>query len=621
MKSCNDRWCGAVKQMINEGMNNVRGGINYEFIQCHHKAIKKKMPLIRPYFVVFDKKDKSKIFACNGWIMGSEDPKEPNPNFTKKGTYYYFKRKIVIWSDCPKLNYGNSPSDCPYLMKHMTKYVQDMAKMFNGFRLDNAHSTPIHAAEYLAQKAREVNPDLIIMAELFTTKEKEISFVNRIGINLLIRELIWCGDFGKPSLDAQIHRFGGGFDHMLGSIEETKYDYLKEDDDITVKNMKYLLPSLPHSIIFDLTHDNETFLQKRNNLALNLSVMACNAFSSTAIGSTRGYDQLFPIQPSVVNEQRRYVYDDQFSNVVDSEEPNLFKAKNAKKKEKKSKKEEPKEIMTTFRYRGDANSVDVALSSHNWQPDVHLHKDGDEFVTEIPIENHTKVYYKYVVDGNWICDNSQPTEDDGKGNVNNVINLLGNNNENNDDDDVKIGQRSFHTKDLKFLRRELNRARNNISKFHNEFYLHTENQYICVFRTFVVDNNYLENMPNYDGYALICRTGYDMGGTSPARIELPGIYCDFVCGCSMKIGNIDVEGFKKRHDLYGTDSDVYFTRDGSYLKGLCNIGQENGRSVMYFNGNVQPNTAIVVKFKLADDVRNSLVNVQKCINNLRNDWK
>ena len=91
--------------------------------------------------------------------------------------------------------------------------------------------------------------------------------------------------------------------------------------------MKYLLPSLPHSIIFDLTHDNETYFQKRNNLSLNLSVMACNSFSSTAIGSTRGYDQLFPIQPLVVNEQRKYVYDEQFNGIVDSEEPNLFKAK------------------------------------------------------------------------------------------------------------------------------------------------------------------------------------------------------------------------------------------------------------------------------------------------------
>ena len=168
MFQCNERWKRTIPEWIKGGMNNIRGGMHWEFIQNHNKAVRVKKPLISPYFAVFDKNDKRKIFACNGWVGESEDPNNPAPNFTEKGTYYYFKRKINIWSDCPKLNYGNSPSDCPYLIKHMTKYVQDMATMFNGFRLDNAHSTPIFIAEYLAQKAREVNPDLIIMAELFT---------------------------------------------------------------------------------------------------------------------------------------------------------------------------------------------------------------------------------------------------------------------------------------------------------------------------------------------------------------------------------------------------------------------------------------------------------------------
>ena len=613
MKACNSRWQNIIPEWLKGAMNNIKGGIRWEFITNHNKAIRVKKPLISPYFAVFDPSQKSKIFACNGWISESEDPQNPAPDFTKEYTYYYFKRKVNIWSDCPKLNYGNSPLDCPYLINHMTKYVQDMAKMFNGFRLDNAHSTPIFVAEYLAQKAREINPDLIIMAELFTKKENEINFVNRIGINLLIRELIWCEDAWK--LSAQLHRFGGGFDHMLGKIEENKFDYVKDKDNVSLKKMKYLLPSLPHSIIFDLTHDNETYLQKMNNLSLNLTNMACNSFSSTAIGSTRGFDQLFPIQPSVVNEQRKYVYDEQFINLFSGEEHRRVPPK------KEVKEKEPDEIMTKFEFKCNwANNVSLALSSRGWKPDINLNKiNNDTFSTELKLKNNQKILYKYVVNGNnWICDDSKPKENDGKGNINNVI-ILGKNKINVQSQNQ--GQKEYHMKDLKILRRGLNSIRNEFSIYKNEFYLHQENQFLCIFRTFVPEENYLKDTPNCDGYALICRTGYDRGNTTPTRIELPGIYSEFVFGCTMGIGNIDINGFKNRSELYGTDSSVYFTQNGNWINNFSYINQERGRSIINFNANMPNNVCIVLKFKLTDEVRYSLINIEKEINSLNKEWK
>ncbi len=48
-----------------------------------------------------------------------------------------------------------------------------MAKIFDGFRLDNLHGTPLCVAKYLLSKAREVNPNLIIFGELFVNSEKE----------------------------------------------------------------------------------------------------------------------------------------------------------------------------------------------------------------------------------------------------------------------------------------------------------------------------------------------------------------------------------------------------------------------------------------------------------------
>ena len=162
----------------------------------------------------------------------------------------------------------------------MTKYVTDMAKIFKGFRLDNAHSTPEYIGEYLMMKAREVNPNLLVIAELFTSPEIEISFMNKLGINLYIRELCWFNDINSMS----------GRMYFCFEGEQKKFGMVQNED----KKYKYLYPKRPESIIYDITHDNETFYKKYNNLGVSLTVMACNSFSICPIGSTRGTDQLFP---------------------------------------------------------------------------------------------------------------------------------------------------------------------------------------------------------------------------------------------------------------------------------------------------------------------------------------
>jgi hypothetical protein len=79
---------------------------------------------------------------------------------------------------------------------------------------------------------------------------------------------------------------------------------------------------------------------------------------------------------------------------------------------------------TTFRLKGhpDAQVVALAGSFNNWnQSQLLFGREGDEWVCRLDLD--PGVYtYKFIVDGNWLLDPSNPdTQEDEAGNVNNVI--------------------------------------------------------------------------------------------------------------------------------------------------------------------------------------------------------
>ena len=88
--------------------------------------------------------------ANNGWISDYDALK----NFAENTDHHYLRRSIVIWGDLVKLRYGNSKRDSPAIWKRMKKYVQSFCQVFQGIRIDNAHSTPLNVGEYLMRKAR-----------------------------------------------------------------------------------------------------------------------------------------------------------------------------------------------------------------------------------------------------------------------------------------------------------------------------------------------------------------------------------------------------------------------------------------------------------------------------------
>jgi glycogen debranching enzyme len=143
--------------------------------------------------------------ANNGWIWAAD----PLKNFAELPSKCYLRREVIVWGDCVKLRYGSGPDDNPWLWSHMTTYVTSLAATFDGFRIDNCHSTPLHVGVAMLDAARVVNPDLYVCAELFTgNEEMDVVFVKRLGINSLVRES--GNGFDPKELSRLIYRHGVG---------------------------------------------------------------------------------------------------------------------------------------------------------------------------------------------------------------------------------------------------------------------------------------------------------------------------------------------------------------------------------------------------------------------------
>jgi glycogen debranching enzyme len=181
----NSHWKKKIDEYMKEAIGNIEGTLRYYKLVKKEVKITEQNPLLTNYFHEINNKQKSKL-VVNGWIMNID----PSDNFASQKGWHYLRRTLVAWGDSVKLRYGDKPEDSPFLWEFITQYVTSMAKVFDGFRLDNAHSTPLHLSKFMLQKARSVNPNLIVMAELFTNSaEADAEYSRQIGLNGLIREL------------------------------------------------------------------------------------------------------------------------------------------------------------------------------------------------------------------------------------------------------------------------------------------------------------------------------------------------------------------------------------------------------------------------------------------------
>jgi glycogen debranching enzyme len=268
-------------------------------------------PLIHTYFTRLPKNDKTSkhnpralALANNGWVWAAD----PKLSFIAPESRAYLTRSVIVWSDCVKLRFGEQQQDSEWLWSHIKEYTQSLASNFQGFRIDNCHSTPIPVAEFVLDTARQINPNLYVIAELFTgSEDHDRYFMCKLGINSLIRESMQAPD--PHELSRLIHKYGGlpvGSLNEEWRVESSQFSPANENSKASLPcNLIPIKGRTPHALFFDCTHDNETPHQKRHVID-TLPNAAVVAMTYSSIGSVMGYDHLYPALLNLVEESRLY---------------------------------------------------------------------------------------------------------------------------------------------------------------------------------------------------------------------------------------------------------------------------------------------------------------------------
>lgn len=467
-----------------EILTNIEGDIRYHKLERGKVEITADNPIVGRYF---QELRNGHVVIHNGFIMSNNDVLR---DFAGKEGWHYFRRNVVIWADNIKLRYGNCYDDAPALWEMMKEYVISMARCFKGIRLDNAHGTPLNVSMYVLKAAREVNPNLYVMAELFTSDSKlDAHFVKVLGINGLVREALNALD--PKHFGALSYEYGNGETLSLGKLEESSMNSLSL---FTDKNLERLKSGVTPAIYYDCTHDNPTPSQKRkaHDALPNAAIVA---MSNCTIASTRGYDEFLPKQLSVITEKRTYLkYEPEIcKNIVDLGGPI--------------------KLLITFSHdlSQKVGTIDVKGEWDGWTKFHQLIRTSENnFEVELSLPEELlgkELSFKFIIDKtNWVHDWKQPFKKFGS-NINNVIRVT-------KTPQVRTG--IFTT--MRPARTILNHLHQLMSEEgYNEIYIHQ-----CSNDVFMIIR---QNPTTGSSYVMITRTSFwdDPNPVSQYGMKLPGI--------------------------------------------------------------------------------------------------
>ena len=368
-------------------VSSLRGEIRYRFLEKKQKFVNKDLKLVSRYFCELSNED---VAAHNGWISGYDDTED----FAESTSNPYLRRQVNTWEDVVKLRFV-SPEQTPLLWEKMTAYSEQMASLFDGFRLDNFHNSRLVAVSEFISKALAVNKHLLIMSELFVPcEEKESLFATAGGVHWLVCE-------GKNYPNSRAITDLVAYHLSLSSIDHSDFEYPLFDNKHS--SIGAMLPTNPKVIICEQTHDNEPLITRIGHCSFQFPLTALLAFSSGPVGTLRGYDEVWT----------RFIPVNMRGNYPSAALPFSIPHSDGA-------------VMITVSdrsfpgYSGSIHSVELRGSFDNWSYGIHSVRD-DQGRFHALVETKEEFQFKFLVNGCWTVSNDYPVIKDKNGQSNNIF--------------------------------------------------------------------------------------------------------------------------------------------------------------------------------------------------------